>query len=478
MSHSEPFDDAGSPPAAEAGSEHAEKQDDSKQPQKKASPAKKAGKARKSNPSSAGEKERKEIRVATYVDYSRTPASGLNNVATIFKAASAKEPTFPGKLHLILSNPEFEDIISWMPHGRSWRILRPDVFEDRILPLFFCHCRLSSFMRQVNGWGFRRIKHGPDYNSYYHERFLRGLTHLVESMRRESVTAKSAEGEDEPAPDLYKISSEAPLPENLSLQEYRNRNAGSINPTASIFPAMHQAASNGLAATQMQFKQEPAVVTTSPFGAAGCLGSVPAAPMLPTTMATTNAMPSAGGANQADILNAFRTARFLENQRLAAMSQSAAYGGNVGRWGPFPDPMYQGMNSGQQVMAAQLDFQNRMKYAGMPGMQGIMPGGMVGADMNSLGYRQVAGGLGGHAGGYMQPSMYHPDANALNGTFAQGMAAPQIDFDATIQQMQQMQQLRNANLMGAGLMNPPPTTGSGANTSGGAESKPNGLNDH
>lgn len=104
MSHSEPSHDAGSPTAAEAGtSEHAEKQDDTKQPQKK-----KAGKARKSNPSSAGEKERKETRVTTYVDYSRTPPSGLSNVATIFKAASAKEPTFPVKLHLILSNPEFE----------------------------------------------------------------------------------------------------------------------------------------------------------------------------------------------------------------------------------------------------------------------------------------------------------------------------------------------------------------------------------
>lgn len=244
---------------------------------------------------------------------------------------------------------------------------------------------------------------------------------------------------------LYKNSIEAPLPENL-----RNRNAGSVNPTtASIFPARihhHQAASNGLAATQiMQFRQEPAVVTTRPFRAAGCLESVPAAPMLLTTITTANAMPS-GGANRA-----------------VAMSQTAAYGGSVVRcWVPLPDLMHQGRNSRQkQVMAAQLDFQNKMKYAGMPRMQAIiMPRGTVGANMNSpLGYRQVvAGGLG-HAERYMQPTRYHPpDTNALNGNFAQGRTAPQIDVnqiwsqhDATIQ-MQQMQQLRNANLTGVGVM--------------------------
>ena len=28
------------------------------------------------------------------------------------------------------------------------------------------HARYASFARQVNGWGFRRIDSGPDYNAY------------------------------------------------------------------------------------------------------------------------------------------------------------------------------------------------------------------------------------------------------------------------------------------------------------------------
>lgn len=80
-----------------------------------------------------------------------------------------KEPTFPLKLHMILSNPEFQHIIAWLPHGRAWRILQQKAFEQRVIPLFFRHGRYSSFARQVNGWGFMRITHGSDFGSYYHE---------------------------------------------------------------------------------------------------------------------------------------------------------------------------------------------------------------------------------------------------------------------------------------------------------------------
>jgi hypothetical protein len=106
-----------------------------------------------------------------YTDFSRvfTPKAGTASSLLNQPTCSAKEPTFPVKLHLILSNPEFDDIIAWLPHGRSWRILQQKAFEERVIPLYFRHGRYSSFARQVNGWGFRRVTHGSDYNSYYHE---------------------------------------------------------------------------------------------------------------------------------------------------------------------------------------------------------------------------------------------------------------------------------------------------------------------
>ncbi len=63
-----------------------------------------------------------------------------------------KKLSFPAKLHAILSHWDIEDIVSWMPHGRAWRIHDPDGFQRLIMPRFFHKCKYTSFLRQLNGW--------------------------------------------------------------------------------------------------------------------------------------------------------------------------------------------------------------------------------------------------------------------------------------------------------------------------------------
>jgi hypothetical protein len=114
-------------------------------------------------------------------------------------------PNFPAKMHAILSRADLADVVAWMPHGRSWRVLKPREFETRVIPTYFEHAKFSSFIRQANGWGFRRVTQGRDRNSYYHELFLRGLPHLCKEMKRPGVAEKgSADSEHEP--DFHKIS--------------------------------------------------------------------------------------------------------------------------------------------------------------------------------------------------------------------------------------------------------------------------------
>jgi hypothetical protein len=70
----------------------------------------------------------------------------------------------------ILAHEKFHNIIAWLPHGRSWKIMDARKFETQLLPLFFEHSSMSSFIRQANGWGFRRVaKGGSNRDSYYHE---------------------------------------------------------------------------------------------------------------------------------------------------------------------------------------------------------------------------------------------------------------------------------------------------------------------
>jgi hypothetical protein len=84
-------------------------------------------------------------------------------------ARSIRAQKFPLKLYAILARPEFDNIITWMPHGRSWKVLKPNAFETLVMPLFFEYSNYHSFNRLVNAWSFRRFSSGPDRGSYYHE---------------------------------------------------------------------------------------------------------------------------------------------------------------------------------------------------------------------------------------------------------------------------------------------------------------------
>eukprot|EP00563_Minutocellus_polymorphus_P000783 CAMPEP_0181027378 /NCGR_PEP_ID=MMETSP1070-20121207/4134_1 /TAXON_ID=265543 /ORGANISM="Minutocellus polymorphus, Strain NH13" /LENGTH=411 /DNA_ID=CAMNT_0023104619 /DNA_START=77 /DNA_END=1312 /DNA_ORIENTATION=+ len=165
-----------------------------------------------------------------YIDYSELTPSDMvdDDGAPNGSGPGKKEPTFIAKLHSILSNPAFEDIVSWLPHGRAWRVHQRRAFEEQVIPLYFRHGKYSSFMRQVNGWGFQRIYQGPDYNGYYHELFLRGMPHLANKMRRPSGINKakvapslssagrkvstSNAGTICTAPDFYRMAETHPLP--------------------------------------------------------------------------------------------------------------------------------------------------------------------------------------------------------------------------------------------------------------------------
>lgn len=78
------------------------------------------------------------------------------------------ESTFPHKLYHILQNPDFKDIITWMPNGRSWKMIDRKEFTKRVLPLFFRHQKFSSFKRQLSGWEFLRGVKECSANEYHH----------------------------------------------------------------------------------------------------------------------------------------------------------------------------------------------------------------------------------------------------------------------------------------------------------------------
>ena len=62
-----------------------------------------------------------------------------------------------GKLFFI-QDQEFEEIISWTQDGRSFQIHNTFRFTENLLPVFFKHNNMASFVRQLNMYGFNRQK--------------------------------------------------------------------------------------------------------------------------------------------------------------------------------------------------------------------------------------------------------------------------------------------------------------------------------
>jgi hypothetical protein len=87
---------------------------------------------------------------------------------------------FPYKVHVILERGFH--CITWCGPN-SFRLVDPDEFE-KILPHFFKHEKLSSFTRQLNIYGFHKIREGPLKGSYTHEDFMRGDLERVSSIPR------------------------------------------------------------------------------------------------------------------------------------------------------------------------------------------------------------------------------------------------------------------------------------------------------
>nr|XP_021402478.1 heat shock factor protein 1 [Lonchura striata domestica] len=102
-------------------------------------------------------------------------------------------PAFLSKLWTLVEDPETDALICWSPSGSSFHVFDQGQFSKEVLPKYFKHSNMASFVRQLNMYGFRKVLHleqgglvkpEKDDTEFQHPFFLRGQERLLENIKR------------------------------------------------------------------------------------------------------------------------------------------------------------------------------------------------------------------------------------------------------------------------------------------------------
>jgi hypothetical protein len=109
-----------------------------------------------------------------------------------------REP-FPGKLYRLLAEAERdgnEHIISFTPDGCAFKIHSRERFIQELSPEHFHQAKITSFVRQLNFYGFEKLLDGPNRGGFGHPYFRRGYPQLLLMIERKVVATRPKKDRD------------------------------------------------------------------------------------------------------------------------------------------------------------------------------------------------------------------------------------------------------------------------------------------
>ncbi|KAJ2876903.1 hypothetical protein GGH93_000394 [Coemansia aciculifera] len=140
---------------------------------------------------------------------STTPSSMESRRSSVSSNSSKLGNTFVSKLHEMVNDSQYQHLISWNFSGTSFVVCNIMEFSRELLPKHFKHNNFSSFVRQLNMYGFHKVNKSPRGHrtmaenqiwEFSHPKFIRDRPDLLDQIKRKTMESESLRRE---AGDLH-----------------------------------------------------------------------------------------------------------------------------------------------------------------------------------------------------------------------------------------------------------------------------------
>ncbi|KAF1807059.1 HSF-type DNA-binding-domain-containing protein, partial [Mucor lusitanicus] len=117
---------------------------------------------------------------------------------------SSQANTFVHKLYNMVLDDQFQHLIAWNYTGASFIVCNIMEFARDVLPKHFKHNNFSSFVRQLNMYGFHKVNKSPRGHrtlaenqiwEFSHSKFLRDRPDLLDDIKRKTMESDTVRRE-------------------------------------------------------------------------------------------------------------------------------------------------------------------------------------------------------------------------------------------------------------------------------------------